>query len=65
MAMKKLNSWVIYSSIAFTACIINFSIWIKFGNGEQNLSLWLGIITFIIWGCATSKGFEIGLFKDN
>lgn len=63
--INKFNSWVKYSAIAFIACILNFAIWINSGNGEHNPSLWLGIITLIIWGYATSKGFRAGVFKND
>ncbi len=63
--MRRLNNWVLTSFFVFLCCIVSFGIWIVKGGGEPNFALGLSVITFLIWGYATSKGFNIGVFKKH
>jgi hypothetical protein len=62
---RKLNSWIKTSVFVFLCCITSFGIWIGKGGGEPNFALALSVVTFLLWGYATSKGFKIGIFKED
>jgi len=60
---RELNSWVKTWIFVFLCCITSFGIWLSKGGGEANFALGLGVVTFILWGYGTSKGFKLGIFK--
>lgn len=62
---KKFKSWVIPSIIVFICCIFGFVSWYISDEGKPDFAILLTIITFIIWGFATSKGFSVGLYEDS
>ena len=61
---KKLNTWVIPSVVCFICSFFGFVSWMLLDEGIPDFALFLTIITFLIWGVATSKGLSIGVFRS-
>lgn len=61
---RKLNNWVKTAIFVFVTCVVSFGLWLVFDDGQPTFALWLSIVTFIVWGYATSKGFRVGIYKD-